>query len=808
MDDLERLKRRLEREKAARKEAESILENKALELYEANQELIAIRDRQSLELEKQIKEIENKERMYRSIVQNASDLIYTCDITGNILYANATMVKRSGYSEEQLIGSNVQKYIPRAYKSKIQNFYAFQLEQKIESTYIEFPVYDAEGQMVWLGQTADLNLGTDITFNVLARDISDRKRMEKSLMISEEKYRSIIENMELGLLEVDREGSILKAYPKFCKLTGYTNEELRGKEAKDIFVPKEYQKVIQDVNSKRLDGESGVYEIELRRKDGSHCWVMISGAPYYNEKGQVAGSIGIHLDISDRKVMEEELRVAKKTAENSLVAKDRFLANISHEIRTPLNAIIGISELLMRSSLNEEQRKYLETIMLSGDNLLKLINEILDLSKIQSGKLKLREESVDLMKIMDHIYRSFDVIGSQKGLTIEFEHNLEEKQGYFVDGTRLKEVFFNIVGNAVKFTEEGSVKLSVSRASENSDLDAITFAIKDTGIGIPKEDIESIFSSFEQASNTHKGDRKGTGLGLSITKGIIESMGGQLKVESVQGEGSTFSFTLPLRRTTLIEDASEKEIDESDTSKLAGHRILVVEDVKVNRFLIRNILEPWGISIEEAVNGQEAIETLKTETFDLILMDVRMPVLDGIEATQKIRTELQLTEIPIVALTANAISGEKDKCFNAGMSDYLTKPYKQKDILAKLLKYLHKEENNEQPMEHLNLEGLKSITNGNEDMMHTMVALFVEETEKYIEQLQEAISESNIQRIQDIAHALKASVAHLCSKEVLAAVRSVEIDEVSEEQKIAATKAMIQLLEKSIEELRVEFSVV
>ena len=806
MSEIERLRRKLAREKAARKEAESILERKALELYEANQELIAVRDRQSLELKKRIAEIKSKERVYRNIVQNASDLIYTCDVQGNILYANNTMITQSGYSKEKLIGSNVRNYIPDKYKDKIHNFYRFQFEQKIESTYIEIPVLTANGETIWLGQTADLAIGNEATFNVLARDISDRKRVEKSLMISEEKYRSIIENMELGLLEVDREGMIVKAYPKFCKLTGYSNDELKGKDSVKVFLTEEAREKMRKVNDSRLNGESGVYELRIRRKDGTYCWVMISGAPYYNEKGQVAGSIGIHLDISLRKEMEEELIEAKKTAESSLIAKDTFLANISHEIRTPLNAIIGISELMLRSSLNDEQRNYLETIISSGDNLLQLINEILDLSKIQFGKLKLREESVDLLKIMEHIHRSFQVIGSQKGLKLDFEHDLEENQGYFLDGTRLKEVLFNLVGNAVKFTEKGSVGISVWRSRLHDDVDVISFTIKDTGIGIPEEDLEGIFGTFEQASNTHESGAKGTGLGLSITRGIIESMGGELQVSSKIGMGSTFSFAFPLRRTTLLKDESSGEIDQNDVSRLKGTRILVVEDAKVNRFLIRNIMEPWGVSMREAVNGAEAIEKIQEESFDIVLMDVRMPVLDGIQATKKIRTELNLSEIPIIALTANAIHGEKEKCFDAGMNDYLTKPYTQKDLLAKLLQYAGTKANNDNAAGHINLEGLNTLTQGNEDMKLRMVQLFIDETEKYIEQLHTAIAESDLERMQDIAHALKASVAHICSKEVLTSVRSVELDKVAQEEKIQAGKAMINLLEKSINELRVEFS--
>ncbi|MCH2223415.1 MAG: PAS domain S-box protein [Crocinitomicaceae bacterium] len=808
MSELERLKRKLAREKEARKEAERILEEKSLELFQANQELVTIRDNQEAELRRQIIEIKDRERVYRNLVENATDLIYSCDTEGRITYANGMMLRFSGYTEEELIGSNFRRFVAEKYRKRVNGFYKFQLQEKLQSTYTEFPVINAEGKEVWLGQTVDLSISEGGIFNVLARDISDRKRVEKSLMLSEEKYRSIIENMELGLLEVDRNGKIIKAYPKFSKLTGYTNKELVGKDAASYFLSKEEEERMKIRNQERLEGDSEVYEVKLQKKGGGEVWVLVSGAPYYNENGVIMGSVGIHLDISFQKNLEEELRAAKAIAERSLEAKDLFLANISHEIRTPLNAIIGISELMLNSVPTPTQRKYLETIMASGDNLLCLINEILDLLKIQSGKLERVKEPTDLSEVMEHIHRSFSVIGRKKGLSVNFIDGLIPNRNYLLDATRLKEVLFNLIGNAVKFTEVGSITLEIELISSTKEFDVYSFEVADTGVGIPEEDIEKVFNIFEQASNTNTSSENGTGLGLAIANGIIENMGGELKVSSELGVGSKFRFNLSFERTNLpVEDRSSSNI--GGPKSLEGYRILVVEDAEVNRFLVNTILGNWGCVIVEAINGKEAVELLKTEEFDLILMDIRMPIMNGIEASKIIRNELNLTKVPIIALTANAIQGETEKCKEAGMNDYLSKPFSQDDFYKILTKYLLAEPIipfKNKLKSGINRKGIDSITRGDEVFQKRMVNLFVEETKLNIESFYKAITEKNEDQLKTIAHTMKAAAAHICTNDIVVIVRSIEMDDFTFEDRKNRALELIPLLEAVIIELNQAFS--
>ncbi|MDG1333245.1 MAG: PAS domain S-box protein [Crocinitomicaceae bacterium] len=802
MKEVELLKRKLARERASRKEAERILEEKALELFNANAELMAIRDSQELELKKRIAEIKDQEKTYRNLIENASDIIYTCDVKGYITYVNPMMVNLFGFSEEELIGAHFERFVSPSYRNRVQGFYAFQFEEKLQSTYTEFPIIDAKGNEVWIGQTVDISIKEEITFSALARDISDRKKVEKSLMLSEEKYKSIIENMELGLLEVSKEGKIIRAYPKFLALTGYTNEELVGKDPVDYFLSEEEAEKMQQRNNDRLNGESEVYEVKLKRKDGSEIWVLISGAPYYNERGIVEGSVGIHLDISRQKRMEDELRNAKRIAEDSLKSKDLFLANISHEIRTPLNAIIGISELMLDSMLSKTQKKYLETIMASGDNLLGLINEILDLSTIESGKLKLRNEPVDLAMLMEHIHRSFSVIGGKKNIPVHLNSELEENQFHLTDPMRLKEVLFNLVGNAVKFTALGSVTIDVSHLGSSESHDTYLFKIVDTGVGIPKEELKDVFKMFTQASNTFAGSESGTGLGLSISNGIIENMGGDLTVTSELGKGACFQFSLDFERSENGNSKEHVSAKSEEKRSLKDRRILVVEDAEINRFLVNTILNKWGVVVKESVNGQEAVETLRNDSFDLVLMDVRMPVMDGLEATRIIRSEKN--DVPIIALTANAIGGEVDKCKSAGMNDYLSKPYSQDELYAVLTKFIGPDSDRRNSL--VNLKGIDNITGGDMTFQIRMISLFKEETMLNIEILQDAIEKKDEASIVRVAHTMKAAAAHICTDSIVELLRNIEMDDVPFEKRTQTVLDLIPLLNDLMIELDAKFS--
>ena len=801
MDEVDLLKIRLAREVAARKQAEKILEEKSLELYELSNRLSLLNERNEQVILERTKEIEANEIKYRNLVENASDIIYKVDETGQFTYVNPKAILVSGYSEEELLGMNFIHLVDEKYQSSIQNFYRFQLSEKNKSSYTEFLMVTKSGERRWIGQTSDLDIQNgERNFNVLGRDITDQKRAEKALLLSEDKYRSIIENMELGLLEVDREGIILKAYPKFCELTGFPEDELKGKEAASFFLDPEEQSKMKERNLNRKNGEASVYETQISRKDGTKIWVLISGAPYYDEKNRVSGSVGIHLDITKQKLLESDLRNSNKRAEESVKHKDLFLTNVSHEIRTPLNAIIGITELLLQRSLEPIEAKYVSIIEKSSNNLLRLINDILDLASIKSGKLDFHETPTRLSNNLNDLYDTFSVLAEKKGITLTLDAEIDHHQWYSIDATRLDEVIVNLLGNALKFTKKGSVTLTVRKQLSYEDADYFSFEIADTGIGIPPEDLERVFDNFEQAANNSKGEHGGTGLGLSISKSIVEHMKGTLNVSSVYGKGTKFFFEVSFKR--LAAPAPQlQEPKLTDNFVLSGKQILVAEDMEVNQFVAKTILEQWGCVVSVANNGQEVLDLLKTSTFDIILMDVRMPILDGLETTKRIRDTT--ADLPILALTANATSGESDHCIEAGMNDYLCKPYTQLQLKTKICSLLNvsvsKENNTHESL--VDLSKLSQITNGDRVFEEKMIALFVSESKLRLTDLEKSLENVDFQGIIHIAHSIKPSISHICAPSLFNLVQSIEMTKTFDDLFIQKVKDFIHQLEKVIIEL-------
>lgn len=728
-----------------------------------------------------LKQYIEKEKAYRELVENVSDIIYRADQTGRFTYINPTAAHFTGYTENELLDAHFTMLVREDFQAKLISYYQFQLQEEIQTTYIEFPVITKNGEEKWVGQSADLHRIDDetIEFIVLCRDITDRKKVERALIRSEEKYRSIIENLELGLLEVDPSGTIVKAYPKFCDLTGYSPEELVGHNPLQFLVDEKGREVITSESQKRKKGQASVYEVELIRKDGSKVWVIISGAPFYNERNEVAGTVGIHLDISDRKKMEEELLLAKEIAENSLRSKDQFVANISHEIRTPLNAIIGMNHLLNETGLTEKQHSYAEAIETSSQNLLTIVNDLLDFSKIESGMMELEIISGNLHSVIRKTIQLWNLKIEEKGLYFEQNIHPDINRYYLFDPTRLSGILSNLLHNALKFTAHGKLSIQVGLLEKNKNSDRIRFAITDTGIGIPNEKLSTIFESFVQAENNTTRNFGGTGLGLSIAKDLVELMNGQLTVNSEVGKGSCFQFILELShaKEPILESAQN-----FDLSQFKEKRVLLVEDNEINRFMAQTILENWKLHVTCAENGAIAVEKLTHDSFDVVLMDMQMPVLDGLQATWMIRNKLKCNT-PIIALTANAVKGEFEKCVEVGMNDFLSKPYTQEALQTALIRVLKLQPSmtqdsitEKQPIasDWIDLSLLIQNTNNNTQFMRKMIHLMISETEQRLEEIPRLLQLNDQASIRSIAHSMKPSIDHVAHANVRELVRKVE----------------------------------
>ncbi|MDX1348967.1 MAG: PAS domain S-box protein [Putridiphycobacter sp.] len=737
-----------------------------------------ITDKKRIEAEKK-----RNEQKYQELVENVSDFIYRVSEDGIITYMNPVGIKVMGYAREEMLGKSFITFIRPDAVDAVKFFFKKQRDQNINSTYFEIPVLTKNKKVIWLGQTTDSNVlpSGKKEFIASARDITERKQIKDALQRSEEKYRNIMENMELGLLEVDVEGIITNAYPKFCKLSGYSKDELIGLNAEQTLLPANFTSQMKAQEEHRKNGQSGVYEVQLKRKDGTLIWVIISGAPYYDQEGKLAGTVGIHLDITDRKAVEQKLEDAIIVAKSSIKSKEQFMANMSHEIRTPMNAIIGMSALLQKSQLQEKQKHYVNAISTSADNLLMIVNDILDFSKIESGKLSLELIPCDISKVLRNTIKTIELKAEEKGLSLLSDFDIDHSF-YLIDPTRLSQILINLLSNAVKFTSNGFVNIKCSVVETKSNVDRLKFEVSDSGIGIREDKLSTIFKSFIQAEESTTRKYGGTGLGLAISKQLVELMGGELTVESEFGKGSSFSFEVAVQRTESEE--MEVGIKKLDPDLVRNLRVLLVEDNDINRFMAITILEAWGCDISTATNGQEAIDLLDRCTFDIVLMDVRMPVMDGIRATEFIRKERR-NKVPIIALTANALKGDNESCLKAGMNDYISKPFQQEELLAVLIKYgrtdespvqleLSEEETTSINESLIDLTKLSITTNNDQKFMQKMVELFVADTPEQIDAIELAVSDSNWDEVSRIAHKIKPSIDYVAVENLQNAVRQIE----------------------------------
>ena len=517
---------------------------------------------------------------------------------------------------------------------------------------------------------------------------------------SEEHLRSILENVIDGIITINDGGVIQSFNSEAIKIFGYESDEVIGKNIK-VLMPEPYHSEHDGYLANYLHtGEAkilGVWrEVVARRKDGSTfpAYIGVNEMPFGNQQLFT----GIVRDITVQKGFEEELREAKEEAESlaqeanvANQAKSIFLANMSHEIRTPMNSILGFTEILVGLIENEQQREYLGSIQMSGRALLTLINDILDLSKVEAGKLDLQYTAVNPHEVFAEMETIFSQKASEKGLNLQIEIDPTLPQALILDEVRLHQVLVNLIGNAIKFTDEGHVKLSVRHLypEEYRRVLDLIFTVEDTGIGIPEDQVDSIFAAFEQQKGQNHVQYGGTGLGLAITERLVEMMGGDIYATSVTGKGSTFHVTLKgvtVASLSDLEGQEESEI-EVDAVTFEHATILIADDVEINRKLIKGYLERYDFNFFEAANGEEALEFARQHHPDLILMDIKMPVMDGYEATMRIKEDDEIKNIPVVALTASVMKESEDEIRNQ-CDGYLKKPVSKAELVAELTRFL------------------------------------------------------------------------------------------------------------------------
>lgn len=768
------LTRALEREKKARKAAEQTLEKKSYELYLANLKLREINSNLEETIKNRSEQLKENALRFEKMVESASDLIYRGNHLGICTYANPTTIQKMGYSIPELKKMHFTGLVRDDKLQEVTNFYMTQLKEKRAETYLEFPAQTKSGETIWLGQnvifTFDKN-GNFEEISAVARDITEQQETLSAIQRSEEKFRNIISNMNLGLLEVDMDEHILQTNQSFCEMIGYSSEELMGQVASEVILKGENADLMAEKNASRKKGISDAYEIKVKDKSGNLKWWLISGGPLFNDKGEQTGSLGIHLDITEQKQLEVELKKAKEEAEFSSRAKEVFLANMSHEIRTPMNGILGMARQLEKSSLNQNQKFYLKIITSAADHLLIILNDILDISKIEAGKLQIENTHLDIADVAERTKNILSAKAEEKGLRFNVSIDQNVSKSLSGDPTRLNQILLNLAGNAIKFTEKGTVTIECKLIKEDNERQLIEFNIRDTGIGMSEEYIDNIFDKFSQEDETVARKYGGTGLGMSISKQLVELMGGELSIQSHQGVGTAILFQIELERIEESTKASSKVykyVPDKIQDKVKGKKILLAEDNEMNQLVVCTSLDFIGMNYDIANDGLEAVEAISKASYDLILMDINMPRMDGIKATKKIRQDYS-QDIPIIALTANAMEGASKTYLKAGMNDYLAKPFVEEELFEVLCKWIgndapkNKTEVAVEPpsAELYNLAKLEKISRGNQAFIDKMLHLFVTRIPQALEEIKTAYAAKDLETIYKTAHRIKPTLNDL-----------------------------------------------
>jgi len=557
----------------------------------------------------------------------------------------------------------------------------------------------------------------------LSIEVKKRKKAEQEILKwaeklekNEKQFKDYFDSALVGFAITSLEKGWIYANNSICDILGYSLEELKEKSWIELTYPDDLDADIAEFDklvARKIDG----YTMDKRfiHKNGSVVYTFISVTARYLEDGAIDYIVATLQDITSRKKTENELKIAKEKAESSNKAKSEFISNMSHELRTPLNAVIGFSELLSSMMEDHKQQSYVHSIKVAGKSLLTLINDILDLSKIEAGMLEIKPAVVNIEDVISEIEQIFRMKTEKKGVAFLVDIEKEIPNALILDEIRIRQILFNLLGNADKFTEKGFIKVVVKKLMTDEEKLDLVMAVEDTGIGIPVADIEKIFESFKQQEGHNTKKYGGTGLGLSICKKLAIKMGGEISVKSTPGKGSLFEVRL---KDIEVANYNKESIDikESftlDNTSFEQATILVADDIESNREVMKEMLPKLGLKVISAENGQTALDLVSENKVDFIFMDIRMPVLGGIEATQKLKANPKTKNIPVIALTASSTNDSKNSIMEKGFDDYMTKPFKVSDLIKVLSKFLkcstkQVEESNIITIEHVDFNKMKA----------------------------------------------------------------------------------------------------
>jgi PAS domain S-box-containing protein len=684
------------------KEYNLIISEAKKSLYEVNGSVLKGEDgvpygmlyiiRDISERKKAEEELRQSEEQYRLLAENCDDVIFTLDPELRFTYISPSSLKLRGLTAEEAMQEKLEETMKPASLDKVLDAYRIYLPEieqgKNPAVRVELELYRKDGSTLWVESSLRPmrdNEGRLIGYLGVNRDISERKKQEDALQESERKYRFLIENSNDIIWTYD----LKKMAYSFCSnsvepILGYSVEESDGMTLNDIFSP-ETIKTVRSAFSKIIVGQATtdrvLIEAEHMAKDGRHVWMEINAVLQKDQDGKPVFLSGISRDITERKRADKKLKEAKEAAEAANQSKSVFLANMSHEIRTPMNAILGFAQLMKRDkNLSPQSLEHLEIINRSGEHLLSTINDILEMSKIEAGRMVSVLSTFDLYAMIHDLERMFRMRTDAKNLRFLVEKVGHIPQWVKTDEGKVRQVLINLLGNAVKFTEEGGIVLRLGGKVKNADTVELQFEVEDTGPGMAEDEIGRLFQAFEQSRSGLKSG--GTGLGLALSQGFIQILGGAISVTSRVDKGTSFRFTIPVQEDSE-EHAAKKEAKQQVICLKPGQkeiRILIADDRETNRQLLLQLLSAVGFATRYAVNGADAVQMVHEWRPQVVLMDMAMPVMDGYEAMRIIRVSPDIKETAIIAVTASAFEEDKKSILDAGADDYLSKPFKDAEL--------------------------------------------------------------------------------------------------------------------------------
>jgi PAS domain S-box-containing protein len=745
----------------------------------------------------QLKHVEQslvRQRLHlRAILDTANDGIVVIDDLGIIESANPTVQRLFGCTAEELLGENVSRWMPAFrdnHDGHMQRFLAAGGRHLTGSERREVIGVRKDGSEFPLELSVSaMQSGSTVRFTGILHDISERKTAEARLRQSEERFELAVRGSNDVVWDWNLETDDVYFAPRFAELLGFELAEMQPHNSwlLELLHPEDRAQTKAELDAHFATDAPYSIEHRVQTKAGDYRWFHSRGRAVRDEQGRPIRMVGTTSDITVQKLHEEEvlryaadvedarsrielqaaelarqtemLQQANESAQAASLAKGRFLANMSHEIRTPLNAILGMTQLALDGELADEQRELLDTVHSSGEHLLSLINDILDFSKIEAGKLELEVAPFAVRDGLRCVLEMFARNAEGKGLTLRVDVAESVPHTLIGDEGRLRQILVNLVGNAIKFTAQGEVAVSVQPATDDGTTPRWRFTVRDTGIGIPADKLDTIFHPFEQADSSTTRKFGGTGLGLSIVTSLVEMMQGRAWVESELGQGSRFHFEVELPIAT--EDAAavgspHAVAGDRDGSTRPLH-VLVAEDNVVNQRLVRMLLQKQGHRVTLVDDGAAAVEAAAMQSFDLILMDMQMPTLSGLEATVAIRRaelEAHARPVPIIALTANAMQGDRDDCLAAGMNGYVAKPIRREELFGEIHRVV-----SAQPAcrPGVNLTAVLDRFDQSHELLAELVGLYAGSTPELVAQLKAAAAADRLDEVAGLVHQLKGS---------------------------------------------------